>query len=117
MAVQFPELPTPKQQADMATMMYLVAEFYPCGYCADRMKEELILHPPVTHSRRALMQWMCGLHNEVNDRMGKQLFDCAQYEQRWRTGPADGSCGKRAHKSRAAETVADKSDTGRSKAL
>lgn len=37
--------------------------------------------------------WMCEVHNEVNDRMGKPLFDCATVEERWRTGPSDGSCG------------------------
>lgn len=31
-AVVYPELPTPKQQADMAMFLHLVAEFYPCGY-------------------------------------------------------------------------------------
>jgi FAD-linked sulfhydryl oxidase len=70
------------------------------------MKDELILHPPVTHSRRALMQWMCELHNEVNDRMGKQTFDCSKYEERWRTGPADGSCGTRKKKAAAPASAA-----------
>jgi FAD-linked sulfhydryl oxidase len=57
------------------------------------MKEELIVHPPVTHSREALMKYMCDLHNEVNDRMGKELFDCTKYVERWKTGPSDGTCG------------------------
>ena len=35
---------------------------------------------------------MCELHNEVNDRLGKPQFDCDKVDERWRTGPADGSC-------------------------
>eukprot|EP00455_Lapot_gusevi_P032884 TRINITY_DN3588_c0_g1_i1.p1 TRINITY_DN3588_c0_g1~~TRINITY_DN3588_c0_g1_i1.p1 ORF type:complete len:189 (+),score=39.46 TRINITY_DN3588_c0_g1_i1:77-643(+) len=94
MAAHYPDNPTRKQQQDMITLMNLIADFYPCGYCADKMKDELIVHPPLTQNRQAFMKWMCDLHNEVNDRMGKEIFDCSKYEQRWRTGPADGSCGK-----------------------
>lgn len=92
MAANYSDHPAPIQQQHMFELLRGVSEFYPCAYCADRMREEMLLHPPVTHSRVALQQWMCELHNEVNDRMGKDLFDCSKYEERWKTGPADGSC-------------------------
>lgn len=37
--------------------------------------------------------WMCEAHNEVNKKLGKEEFDCGKWEERWRTGPKDGSCG------------------------
>jgi FAD-linked sulfhydryl oxidase len=45
--------------------------------------------PPWTARRR----WFCELHNEVNERLGRERFNCDVVFQRWRSGPADGSCG------------------------
>lgn len=56
------------------------------------MKEELFRNPPRVSNRSELIKFMCDLHNEVNDRMGKSLFDCSKYEERWKTGPISGSC-------------------------
>jgi FAD-linked sulfhydryl oxidase len=44
-------------------------------------------------SRDELGRWLCGAHNEVNVKLGKPVFDCAKWEERWRTGWKDGSCG------------------------
>ncbi len=30
---------------------------------------------------------------QVNEMLGKPLFDCNRVMERWRDGPADGSCG------------------------
>ena len=37
--------------------------------------------------------WLCKIHNEVNEMLGKPSFDCSRVLERWRDGPADGvSC-------------------------
>ncbi|KAF4532230.1 hypothetical protein B566_EDAN004316 [Ephemera danica] len=48
--------------------------------------------PPDTSSQSALSQWLCKVHNVVNLKLGKPLFDCSKVDERWRDGPADGSC-------------------------
>jgi len=48
--------------------------------------------PPTTGSRVALSQWLCGVHNQVNKKLGKKEFDCKLVDQRWRDGWEDGSC-------------------------
>ncbi len=58
-----------------------------------RTHDEMIRNPPQVQSQRALSYWMCEIHNEVNDRMGKEIFDCNKVTERWKTGPKDGSCG------------------------
>ena len=73
--------------------MLTMARTYPCGYCADTTRDEMVRNPPRTHSRYDLTQWLCELHNEVNDRLGKPIFDCSLVDLRWRDGPPDGSCG------------------------
>jgi mitochondrial FAD-linked sulfhydryl oxidase len=37
-------------------------------------------------SRAEFGKWMCDAHNEVNRKLGKELFDCNRWEERWRTG-------------------------------
>ena len=56
--------------------------------CHSRLKT----HPPETSSQPALALWMCGLHNEVNERLGKPQFDCSKVQERWLHGWKDGSC-------------------------
>lgn len=47
---------------------------------------------PDTRSRHALSQWLCGIHNDINMRLGKPEFDCSRVDERWRDGWRDGSC-------------------------
>lgn len=49
-------------------------------------------NPPDVTSRETLSRWLCGVHNEVNARLGKEVFDCARVGERWKDGPKDGSC-------------------------
>lgn len=53
---------------------------------------------PVPYSQQVgsgteLSMWLCKIHNEVNEMLGKPSFDCSRVLERWRDGPADGvSC-------------------------
>lgn len=47
---------------------------------------------PDTRSRHTLSQWLCGIHNDVNVRLGKPEFDCSRVDERWKDGWKDGSC-------------------------
>lgn len=49
-------------------------------------------NPPDVSGRAALSKWLCDVHNEVNERLGKDKFDCSRVLERWKDGPADGSC-------------------------
>ncbi|KZV92002.1 hypothetical protein EXIGLDRAFT_718794 [Exidia glandulosa HHB12029] len=42
--------------------------------------------------QQTLSRWLCERHNEVNEMQGKPLFDCSRTDERWKDGPADGSC-------------------------
>lgn len=92
MAAYYPERPSPTQEAQMSTFLHLFSNLYPCGYCAEHLKEEMRHDPPSTGSRGELARWFCRMHNEVNERLGKPVFDCERLDERWRDGPRDGSC-------------------------
>jgi FAD-linked sulfhydryl oxidase len=76
----------------MRQLLNGLGQLYPCGDCADHLREEIRRHPPDVTSRVTLSEWLCQTHNEVNRRLGKPIFDCKRVDERWRDGPADGSC-------------------------
>lgn len=42
--------------------------------------------PPQTSSRFAASQWLCGMHNKVNERLHKPIFDCSGIESKYPCG-------------------------------
>ncbi|XP_014218040.1 FAD-linked sulfhydryl oxidase ALR [Copidosoma floridanum] len=92
MAAYYPDTPTAEQKTSMSTFFNLFAKFYPCRICAEDLQAQLEESPPQTDSQHRLSQWLCDIHNEVNEKLGKPLFDCKLVNQRWRDGWADGSC-------------------------
>ncbi|PWZ01705.1 FAD-dependent thiol oxidase [Testicularia cyperi] len=106
-AAYFPEDPSAQQQSSMLAMLRALPDLYPCHSCAQALGEEytreeneggwedksLRLKQAVL-SGPSLRKWLCGIHNEVNHRLGKPAFSCseANLNERWLDGPADGSC-------------------------
>jgi FAD-linked sulfhydryl oxidase len=91
-AAYYPERPTPNQRANMLTLLRALPTLYPCSHCASHLGDNMKEHPPDVSGRVALSRWLCERHNDVNERLGKDKFDCAKTDERWRDGPADGSC-------------------------
>ena len=94
----YPETPDKATQNQMQQFLLAFAKFYPCEDCSEDFKQRLAKTPPDTQSRTALSQWLCGMHNQVNKKLGKNQFDCTLVDQRWRDGWKDGSCDWIKHK-------------------
>eukprot|EP01135_Chromosphaera_perkinsii_P006151 Nk52_evm1s419 gene=Nk52_evmTU1s419 len=92
MAAYYPEKPSSQKEKEMRDLITGLASFYPCGWCAEHLQERLKTHPPDTSSRVKFARWMCETHNEVNERTGKEQFDCDRVDERWKDGWKDGSC-------------------------
>lgn len=75
-AARFPLKPTPSEREAYSSFLYLFSRVYPCGECAQHFQHLLKLHPPQTSSRNAASVHLCYLHNLVNERLGKEEFDC-----------------------------------------
>ncbi|GAA5982410.1 hypothetical protein JCM5350_000400 [Sporobolomyces pararoseus] len=93
-ASYFPPTPTIHQQSSMLSLLRSLPTLYPCGNCADHLGEYMKLNPPeeAVKTRNGVEKWMCQAHNEVNERLGKEKFECENVGQRWRDGWKDGHC-------------------------
>ena len=106
-AAYFPSDPTAQQQSSMLALLRALPHIYPCHSCAEALGEEYkredkeggwedrsLKLADAVRSGPSLRKWLCGIHNEVNQRLGKPTFPCteAKLSERWLEGPADGSC-------------------------
>ena len=93
-AAYYPERPTPTQRANMLSLIRSLPVLYPCTPCATHLDTNIQANPPDVSGRVALSRWLCERHNDVNERLRKKKFDCAigSLDERWKDGPADGSC-------------------------
>ncbi|KAI1863467.1 uncharacterized protein JN550_009578 [Neoarthrinium moseri] len=92
-AATYPTTPSAREQADLQTFMGLFARLYPCWVCAEDFQAYMREREAVrVASRDEFGTWLCRAHNAVNAKLGKPAFDCARWEERWRTGWKDGRC-------------------------
>jgi FAD-linked sulfhydryl oxidase len=83
-AAYFPEKPTEDNKKDATNFLNGFARLFPCKVCAKDFQEVLERHPPKLDNRKEFNVWMCEAHNEVNQKLGKPLFDCSTIEDRWK---------------------------------
>ncbi|GAA5987182.1 hypothetical protein JCM10908_001849 [Rhodotorula pacifica] len=91
----FAPQPSQHQKASMLGLLHALPTLYPCGSCAGHLQTYMKTNPPdraIEQGREALELWLCKVHNEVNERLGKDRFDCSTVPQRWREGWPDGRC-------------------------
>ncbi|CAK7210637.1 hypothetical protein SBRCBS47491_000841 [Sporothrix bragantina] len=96
MMARFPDTPTADDSLALQTYIQLFARLYPCGDCASHFQLLLQEYPPQTSSRNAAAGWACFVHNEVNKRLKKELFDCSKIGDFYDCGCGeDGKDGKK----------------------
>lgn len=78
MMAKFPDQPTEDDSTALKSYIYLFARLYPCGDCARHFQKILEKFPPQVTTRSTAAAWACHVHNEVNKRLKKELFDCSK---------------------------------------
>lgn len=91
-AATYPEAPSTSQKSDLLGFVRLFAKLYPCWTCAEDFQAYMARRTPTVGSRGEFGLWLCDAHNDVNKKLGKPVFDCSLWEERWRTGWKDGRC-------------------------
>lgn len=74
---RYPEKPTPEQRDVLTNYIKYFAQVYPCGDCARHFVKLLEQYPPQTSSRQVAAVWGCHVHNQVNLRLGHEIYDCS----------------------------------------
>ncbi|PBP17312.1 Erv1/Alr family protein [Diplocarpon rosae] len=77
MMAKFPDEPTEDDSAALKSYIHLFARLYPCGDCARHFQKILKKFPPQVATRSTAAAWACHVHNEVNKKLKKELFDCS----------------------------------------
>ncbi|KAJ1979862.1 Flavin-linked sulfhydryl oxidase of the mitochondrial IMS [Dimargaris xerosporica] len=83
MAAAYPDQPTAPERDSMQQFLESFTKVHPSLYCRDWFAQKMTDKPPPLDSRKELAQWLCHLHNDINEALGKQLFNCDQVDQRW----------------------------------
>ncbi|RFU31223.1 hypothetical protein B7463_g5113, partial [Scytalidium lignicola] len=95
---KFPDKPTEDDSLALKSYVHLFARLYPCGDCARHFQKILAKFPPQVSSRSSAAAWACHVHNEVNTRLKKPLFDCSKIGDFYDCGCADDEKGQKALK-------------------
>ncbi|KAG4028541.1 hypothetical protein MFRU_021g01280 [Monilinia fructicola] len=95
MMAKFPDKPTEEDSSALKSYIHLFARLYPCGDCARHFQGLLKKYPPQVATRSTAAAWACHVHNEVNKRLKKEIFDCSKIGDFYDCGCAeDGEPGK-----------------------
>ncbi|KAF9647717.1 hypothetical protein BDM02DRAFT_3097690 [Thelephora ganbajun] len=89
MTLRYPEDPSLDEKEALNSYFHLFSRLYPCGECAAEFQMLLKKFPPQTSSRRSAALWLCTVHNEVNKRLKKSEFDCANLDATYDCGCGD----------------------------
>lgn len=73
---RYPDEPTGVQKNHLGNYIESFAHVYPCGDCARHFIKILNKYPPQLNSRKNAALWGCFVHNKVNERLNKQIYDC-----------------------------------------
>ncbi|KAG5483058.1 hypothetical protein LSCM4_07272 [Leishmania orientalis] len=87
-AAVYPYKPSAVQQAAMKNFIESWAHVYACSWCAYHMREYVRDHPPDVRDKLTVSRYVCEMHNEVSQRLGKDVFDCSPHVvlRRWHPG-------------------------------
>ena len=82
----YPTNPSPQLQSETRSFLSTFGKLYPCWVCAEDFQRWMQKNTPRVSNRSEFGEWMCEAHNAVNEKLGKETFDCKRWEERWRTG-------------------------------
>ena len=83
MANTFPENPSEQDKNKMKKFMYGLARSYPCKICGSHLIKMLDKKGIKMNSRKEFGDYICNIHNIVNNVLNKTEFDCEKAYDVW----------------------------------
>lgn len=87
-AAAYPIEPSVEAKFAWRSLIFAFTQLYPCEECRGHFKKMIDKHPPVDTNRHDVVMYVCQLHNIVNERLNKPIFDCSKAFDFW-----GGDCG------------------------
>lgn len=87
-ASAMPSMPTQEDKLALESFLVGLAHVYPCKICGKHFSQMLKDYPIKHKSREEFSYYLCDLHNRVNERLGKPVYDCKKTFEIW-----GGDCG------------------------
>lgn len=87
-ASAYPKNPSEEDKKAIKNFVESFSHLYPCDECRKHFKEMVAENELKANSRQELVQYFCDLHNIVNKRLEKPIFDCKNALSYW-----GGDCG------------------------
>lgn len=78
LTAKFPNDPNEEQKQKLHTFFKLFSELYPCDECSYHFQQLIEKFPPQTNSSNDASLWLCNMHNLVNQRLDKPIYDCSK---------------------------------------
>ena len=77
----YPDDPTSEIQSDASSFYRSLSSLIPCPICREHYAQYIKQSPPATESKKALVEWVWTIHNNVNKQLGKTeiSFDAFMY--------------------------------------
>ena len=72
----YPNVPTKRDKLLMRNFLDTLTEIYPCKLCAVHMKSMFAKNPYKMNTRNEFKMYLCKIHNIVNKRLGKDIYEC-----------------------------------------
>ena len=71
-------IPTETSKEEIKIILRSVSKFLICPICGNHWKKIIDNSDldDVVKDRKTLMLWLCEKHNEINKKLGKEIFDC-----------------------------------------
>ncbi|GMM38316.1 flavin-linked sulfhydryl oxidase [Saccharomycopsis crataegensis] len=73
---RYPDHPTDTEKDSLKQFFNYFVQVYPCGDCAQHFQKLLDKFPPQVNSKQTAALWGCHIHNKVNERLQKPIYDC-----------------------------------------
>ncbi|EPR79276.1 Mitochondrial-type FAD-linked sulfhydryl oxidase ERV1 [Spraguea lophii 42_110] len=86
MAAVYPAYPSIQMKKNTLEFLYLFTELFPCKNCSRDFKKIIKDSPPKVATRDEFVMWMCHIHNKVNHKLNKPIFNCKNIDDRWQCG-------------------------------
>ena len=83
MCTKYPDNPSRNEKDEMIHFISTLYRLYPCEECSFHFEEYVKKNPPNVESKKELKNWFCKLHNFINKRLDKSIFNCDLIDYQW----------------------------------